>query len=370
MKKVFLGIMTAALLTLFSGMAAQAQDLSALPADLQDMINDLLATRFPPELKEWTLDPEVPVAGEETTINVKIYNPADLTSDTTMNVDVLYSKDFGENWESFQLESSDDKTWTGAFPAFESGDEVIFSIRAQDSSTNVFTTVPCMASSDFELAPEFLIDEDCVHTSDDLSACEDFLPRGCLMRMSVDTDPLNDEEDTIPGWGDYVDYRVGYNEEFTFIDLVAEGDISGGTMTPTDIHLYAALIINPDKLGGDTSLEALLTAGGVMVYSPLLKQFESTGYVADCFFGFNKGGTFGVDKKGIKCMAKDNHLIFRLDNSILKNIGDNESSQYQFLAITGNVTDVSDFSNIKGGPLDINHITTAHFTEETYFAVE
>ncbi|MFC1474995.1 hypothetical protein ACFLQK_03010, partial [bacterium] len=330
---------------------------------------ELLATRFPPEMHDWSIDPEEPAEGDVVTINVEIYNPADLTDDETTEVYVLFSVDFGESWDYIEMETDDDKNWTGELGEFESGDEVIFAIRAVDTSSNVFTTVPCMATMDYEMDPEFLIDGDCVH-SGDMESCEDFMPRGCLMRMAVDDDPLDDDEENIQAYGDYVDYRIGYNEDYTFMDLVVEGEVDGGTMTPTDIHLYAGLIINPDEIGGDSSIEALLTAGGVFVFAPQLKQFESTGYVSDCFFGFNQGGEFGMDKKNIKCLDKENHLIFRIDNELLGNIGDNESGVYQFLAITGQVTDVSDFNNIQGGPLDINHVTAAHFTEETWFEVQ
>lgn len=358
-------------LFLLAAPMAKATDLSALPSDLRIKVEDLIATRFPPELHEITLDPAEPVAGQPTKITVKIYNNAQVTSDTVSNVDLLWWVNWDGDWQSVEMESEDEKIWTAELPGFNSGDEVVYAIRAADGSGNTFTTIPCMVNADDEIMSKSDVTEDCVNTAEnnDFSACESVLPKGCLMKMAIDEDPLNDEDDLIQKYGDYLDYRIGYDETSIYIDLATEGNIDKGTMTPTDIHIYVGLILNPDKMGNDSSIDGLLDAGAVMVYAPLLKQFESTGYVSDCFFGYAKGGQFAMDTKSVKCMAKMNHLVFKISREALKKFGDNPSSTYQFLVAGAVVTDIQDFNDIKGTLLDYTHITAANFTEDYYFEV-
>lgn len=368
MQKTLVMFLAAFAIVLFGSIASSATDLSVLPEELQEKVDDLLATRFPPEQYGITLNPEVPVGGEPTSIEVEIYNPSDVTGDETSEVYVYYSVNFGESWDVIELGTDDDKVWYGELPAFESGDEVIYSVRAVDSSTNVFVTIACKADKEYDLAPDMRIDGDCVR--DDISTCEDGTPRGCLFRIAGDDSPADDEEDVIAGYGDYVDFRVGYDDNNVYLDLATEASVDGGTMTPTDVHIYAAAIVNKDKIGNDTNLDALLEAGGVLVFSPLLKQFESTGMVSDCFFGYKKGDTFAIDSKNVKCVNKENHLLFVVPWKTIQSLGDNESGVYQFFSLTGVVTDISDFNNIQGGLLDSSHVTNAHFTEDTYFVVE
>ncbi len=370
MKKVLMIGLLLCMSLILTASVVKAADLSALPSEMQEIVEDMLATRFPPELHSLTLDPEQPVAGEPTAVSVEIFNDSQITDDETVEVYVFYMVNWSMEWESIELESDDDKNWTGTLPAFESGDEVVYAVHAVDSSNNVFTSVPCTIEPEEDLMTQWHIMEDCVNGGEDLSACEDKLPRACWFRMSSDEEPINDEDDEVFPYGDYVDFRIGYDGDNVYLDFAVESKIDKGKMTPTDIHLYAAAAINPDAMGKDTSIEALLAAGGVMVFSPLLKQFESTGYVSDCFFGYQQGTDFGIDKSNIKCLDKKNHLVYQLSWDLIDKLGDNPSGVVQFLTLSGVVTDISDFSNLKGQIIDYSHVTSAHFTEDTFFVVE
>ncbi len=367
MRRMLSVLLVALFVLVGAGTTARAVDLSMLPGDLQDRVEDLIATRFPPELHSITLDPEEPVAGEPTNIEVEIYNPKDITSDETSTVYVMYSTDFGETWEQIELETDDDKVWYGEFPAFDSGTEVIYLVHAIDSSENVYTTVPCMLMEGEVLDGEKFNNDygksDCVNSGDDLSACEDIMPRGCMIRMAVDEEPIDDEEDEIPDDFDILDHRIGYDENYFYIDIAVQGKISQGTMNPTDLHAYVGVIIDEDKVGSGTDIEQLLDAGGVLVHAPLAEM--AGGMVKPCFYGYQQGGEFTQDDTAVVCVNKRNHLIFRVSREA---VGINDSGLYQFISLGATITNFPD--PIDGTVYDNTRVTTTHFTEDTYFAVK
>jgi hypothetical protein len=368
MKKLVKQLAAAAASVMIMAVAAPAQelDLSILPADAQEIVQDRLDTRFPPELKSIKLNPAAPVGGQPTSITVEIYNDAKKTSDETSEVYVLYMANFEMDWKSVKLSSSNGKTWTGQLPAFQSGDEVVYSVRAMDSSGNIFIQVPCMVDAENEVMTKEYFSEDCVNAGD-LKSCESFLPRGCMMQMALNDSP----DQNLPAFGRLYDLRIGYDEGFVYVDMVAGAKIEGGSMTPTDLRIYGSLMVNPDVMGGDTSMDAMLKAGGLFAYSPLLKQFESTGYISDCFFGYQRAGAWAVDTKNTTCISKTNHLIMKTKWSRIESIGANPSGVLQFIPLGVQVT-LLDMGAMKfdGRPMDVARWTAAQFTEDTYFEVK
>jgi len=370
MRKVWLVLFSLILGLFFIGKTAGAADLSALPQDVQDLITQLLDTRFPPELKGYKLSPAEPVAGQPTKITVDISNDASVTSDTTSGVTVYYMVNWTEPWQSIELESGDSKSWTGELPAFNSGDEVVFAIRAIDSSTNVFSTIPCKVIPEEEILTAKHLNDCTKVASPDVSACvDDLKPHGCLMRISADEDPLDDEDAKIPVDSDYVDYRVGYDDNYIYLDLTVQGKIYQGTMNPIDIRAYASLILNPDKIGKIKNLDALLAAGGgaVLLYAPLADM--AGGLVKSCALIYMKGKEAVQDDKAVQCKTKNNHLVYKIKKSALPAaIGANSSSIYHFFSVTAAITNFP--SPVEGKPYDYSHISAAHFTEDTYFQVK
>ncbi len=370
MRKVCLVLFSLLLGVFIACQTARAADLSALPQDVQDLITDLLDTRFPPEFKDYQLDPAEPVAGQPTKISVNIFNDSSVTSDTTSSVSVYYLVNWEEPWKSIELESGDSKAWTGELPAFNSGDEVVFAIRAIDSSTNVFTTVPCKVIPEEEILTAKHL-KDCTKVaSPDVAACnDDLLPHGCLMRISSDEEPLDDEDAKIPVDSDYVDYRVGYDDNFIYLDLAVQGKVYQGTMNPIDIRAYAALVLNPDKIGKTKNLDDLLAAGGggVLLYAPLADM--AGGLVKSCALIYMKGNEAVQDDKAVQCKAKDNHLVYKIKKANLPSaIGANPSNVLHFFSVTAAITNFP--SPVEGKPYDYSHISAAHFTEDTYFQVK
>ncbi|HOX28287.1 MAG TPA: hypothetical protein PLQ76_03935 [bacterium] len=347
--------------------SANAVDMSGLPPDLQDMIQRLLATRFPPELKGYTLEPADPVAGQPTKITVKISNDPSVTQDETGMVNIYYMVNSDMVWKTITLEG-DGKTWTGEFPAFNSGDEIIFSIHAVDSSLNAFTTVPCTVIANEELFVKDYVDGDCTRSEEGLKACENALPRGCMMKMATDDDPLDDPDDQIIPDGDFVDYRIGYDDNAVYADLAVQNKISEGTMNPIDIHGYVGLVLNPDKIGKVKDLDSLLNSGGgaILLDAPLAAM--AGGLIKPCFYGYMQGNTTIMDEKAVSCKARSNHLTFAIKKDALKKIGENKSGVYQFLWAGATITNFP--TPIEGKPYDVSHVTSAWFTDQTYFKVQ
>ncbi len=356
---------------------AKAADLSMLPSDLQDLIQELLDTRFPPELKGITLDPAEPVAGAPTKVAVEIYNDSSASSDTTTGVTFYYMVNFDGVWQAIELESGDSKKWTGEMPGFAKDDEIVYSVRAVDSSTNVFTTVPCKADEVEGFGPfqpEYL--KDCAKTTPDLSSCEDSKPRGCFFKGSGDDDPIDDEDSISPVDGDFSEIRVGFgtenNEEVMYYDIAVQGKIYKGTANPVDLRAYVGLAINPDKVGKAKDLDSLLASSGgaALVYAPLADL--AGGMVKSCSFTYMKGGSAVQDDKAVKCQSKDgtNHLIFKIKRKDAVNVvGANPSNTLNFFAVTASITNISP---VEGKKFDNTHFTSAKFDfdGEYYFQVK
>jgi hypothetical protein len=330
-KKLLLLISMAALL-LIPSVAAYAQ-LDALPAELKDRIEDLLATRFPPQLKSVTIEPEAPAADEAITVTAEISNDSEVTEDETTEAYIFFSIDGGESWEEVEMESDDDKTWTGEIPGQESGTDVIWGIRAVDSSGNFYTDVPCQMAE----APggADYIAKDCL--AEDIAQCEeDMLPMTCMVAAANDETPIDDDDSFAPPDFDYQNFHIGYDKDKIYLDLTVQGKVSDGKVAPMSINIYAAVLINVDKAGNSTDLNELLNAGAALVHAPLAKI--AGGLVKPCFYGYSQGGTFAQDEKSIACNPEGSHLFFTIDRKAIK---DNKSGLFQFLAADGRVTSIS-----------------------------
>ncbi|MFH1540097.1 MAG: hypothetical protein ABIH66_14175 [bacterium] len=343
--------------------AAYAQDISmgALPPELQDTIENLLSTRWPPVVDDVTLDPEEPAEDEEVTITVTTKVVSNESTDYTSEAVVVYSTDGGETWDEIELEEGDDDTeWIGTFPGFESGTEVIYGIRAVDSSDNVYVELPC-EPAEWPPADEY-IEEDCV-AEEDFSACGGNLPRYCMFPMSKD-DEGDDEDSVVPADLDFWESRVGQSEDKYYADLVVEGKIYEGTISPMDIYLYAVLIINPDK-GEAESIGEILDKGIVLAYVP---NIDIAGGMlppgADkCMIIWKEGNDAAFDNDSITCKKKKNHLFIDFDKEMAF---DNPSEYLTWVMINGHATNIDPF---EGKPGNFTHFTNVS-TISRSFTVE
>jgi hypothetical protein len=372
MRKLSVIVATILLGVFFAVQSAKAADLSALPQDLQDLITNLLETRFPPELQSINLAPAEPAAGQPTKITINIFNDSSVTSDTLTGLVVYYMVNFDGKWNVLEVTSDDNKTWTGEFPAFQKDDEIVYSIRATDSSTNVFTTVPCKIG---ELEADYLKSanrmNDCTKAGADLTACDDPTPRDCFMSMSQTDETIKkDAGKNIPKESNFVDYRVGYDDANVYVDLTVEGKtVSEGTMNPIDIRGYVGLILNPDKIGKIKDLDGLLAAGGgaVMLYAPLADM--AGGMIKSCALIYMKSNSMVQDDKGLACARKQNHLLFSIKKASLPSaVGANTSGIYHFFIASLAITNFP--SPVEGKPFDYSHITSVQLTDQPYFQVK
>ena len=358
MKRLVAMMLALAALVLFAS-GAFAVDLSVLPQELQDKITTLLSTRYPPELKEINLSNATPAADEAVTVTIKVYNDTKVTEDETSAVYLEYTTDGGKTWQQLETATDDNKTWTAEIPGQPSGTEVMYAVKAVDSSGNYFMDVPCKTDS---FPPEGYVEASCVESDDINAACANAVPIACMMPMSRDDDPLNDEDDAIPKDADFLDYRVGYNDTDIFVDMAAEDKITQGSASPMDIRAYAAVIVNPDKGAKGADLDTLLTMGGFVLEAPLAKI--AGGMVKPCFYGYNKGGTFIQDEKGVDCSMKGKHVSFSIKRAAL---GANPSNQITLFTFDGHITSISP---IAGAAWDNNHWTTLNMTEERKYTVQ
>jgi hypothetical protein len=263
-------------------------------------------------------------------------------------------------------------------PAFNKDDEIVYSIWAIDSSTNVFVTVPCKADEVDGFGPfqdNFL--NDCTKVNPDMSACKDTKPRGCFFRGAVDDDPLNDEDSIAPADSDFVDVRVGFGKEndqdVIYYDLTVQGKINKGTTNPMDLRAYAGLVVNPDKVGKVKDLDSILAMNGAaaLLYAPLADI--AGGMVKSCSLIYKKGDSTAQDDAAVKCWSKEgsNHLIYKIKRKeAVSAIGANPSNIINFFAVTASVTSITE--PYGGKKFDNTHFTAAKidYDGEYYFQVK
>lgn len=357
MKRMVLILTITVMAAGFAARNAAAGTLDMLPPDLQDKVNNLMATRWPPLAKSVTLDPEAPAADQAVSVTAEVFNDTEVTEDETSEVYLIYTTDGGATWNQVELEQQDnEKLWTGEIPGQPSGTEVLYGIKALDSSGNVYVEAVCkMPGSPLEI--EDYIDNDCVNKGD-VSLCEAKMPRGCMFPLSSDDSPLNDEAALISDDFDFWDYRIGYDDDNVYMDLAVEGKVSPGTASPMNIHLYIGGVLNPDKPASGTGLDAIARQGGAFIHGPLLTL--SGGLAKPCSFLYQKGNTAVQDETAIKCIAKRNHLLYVVKRSA---IGDNPSNILEFLALSAAGTSISP---VNGALYDNSHFTNVRLESRSY----
>lgn len=356
MKRIMMLLATAAMVLTFSSLT-YAVDLSMLPKDLQNKIEKLLESRYPPEVKSVSISPEAPAADAPVTVTAVIQNDADITSDTTDGVSLFYSADGGKTWaDSVAMTQGDDeKTWTGEIPGQPAGTEVVYALSAVDSSGNVLSDVPCK-TDDFPF--EGYDEASCISKDNAADACKTPRPIGCMMPLARGDQPLKE----IPPYADFLDYQAGYNDDDIFITASTAEKIGEGTASPLDIRGYAVVLLNLDKGGKNADLDSLLSLGAVAVYAPMAKI--AGGLVKPCFFGYQKGTDFVQDEKSMTCKLQGNKLILKIKREAL---GDNPSGQVVMFVADLHITSISP---IAGEVWANNHWTTVNMTGNRSYKVE
>jgi hypothetical protein len=182
-----------------------------------------------------------------------------------------------------------------------------------------------------------------------------------MVAMARDDQPINDTDGDIPKHLDMLDYRVGFDDENIYIELVTEGKQGPGNITPMDLRVFAVAIINPDKSRKGASLDELLATGNVAVHAPLAQAAGGIEGVKPCALVYQKGNGAYFDDASLKCkVAGENHLFLTIKYS---GIGGNPSRQLILLPLDGTITNFSPFNGKVG---DYAHWTTFNMQTRSY----
>ncbi len=284
-KKTVLAI----LLTITMMTMVGAQDIEEIISGIQeiggimDVFKEMMATLYPPELHSVKIEPEEPTANDEVTVTAEIYNDFDKTDLETIEAYVVYSADGGKTWNEEEMDQKDDKTWVGKIPPQESGKEIMYYFKAKDSAGNVYLELPCKVSG-------WPIEKD-----KELS---------CMFDSALDDEPYDDDPKKVPDDLDLLGAKIGYDDEYIYINPILQAEASGGTTNPTNIHVYISLIVQ--SVSGNVM--DLAKESYVAIYAPLAE----VGNFEPCMTTYAKGTKAVTDTDSIECKIENKQLYFRL----------------------------------------------------------
>lgn len=318
------------LVTLFC--VTSLADIEGLPPGTEEKINDILETMYPPETYSLTVIPDPPKADTITSITSEIRNDSSKTDDRTTDAWILYSSDGGDTWEEADMDKQGESfKWNTELPAFPSGTEVLYGVRAQDTSTNIYVETPCLVTS--------------------------WPPDGdpCMFDLAVDDDPIDDDSSVIPDDFDILEVKGGVDEDNLYIEIKVQGSIVEGKLTPMFAHIYGIGVMNPNK--GNPS--DILTQGFLGVYAPLADTF---GY-KQCMIISKPADSVLIDSSRIECSAKDSRLWMKIQNIA---IGNNPSKYIKMIAADGAFTAMNPMAGVY---YDYTHVSSIGFYGR-WFTVE
>lgn len=303
-------------------MGTVALAIDGLPPGTDAALEDLQATLYPPWVYDVTLDPPVPVSGQETKVTALIYNDSSLTKDETIAVTLMYSIDDGHNWEYLEMEEVDsNRKWAATIPAQEEDTEVLYGFRAEDTSANIYTDTPCLVTA--------------------------WPPKNdtCMFEIAVDEHPVDDESTLVPDSFDIRGFKAGVDADNLYVELTLDGKVDKGTISPIFVHLYGFGVANPDK--GDPT--DIISQGFLGVYAPAADAFT----YLPCMNVFDKGNEMVFSDRYITCATDGaSRLWFRVNN---KQIGNTPSDYLKLMAADGAITSITPLSGV---PYDYTHVTT------------
>ncbi|MEW5945593.1 MAG: hypothetical protein AB1742_05290 [bacterium] len=327
-KQLFLAPALAAFLLAGAAGAVEIRDIPGFPGSGR-ALGELYRTMYPP----WTYD--VKIGADEDgwgAVEAVVYNDRDLTDDETYEVYIVYSTDSGESWETVELDQgAGGQKWFGRLPEeLEEKEEILYYIKALDTSTNVYTELACPIG--------------------DAEDAED----GCWFDVAVDEPPVDDETAVIPDEFDIRSFRAGYSEDYLYLSFLVEGEIKEGTASPLDLHGHVAAIINPDR--GDPV--EILTQGFLAAYAPLAEMFTYPG----CMLVYYPGSPdedYYIDRESIRCYTDGSYLTLEIDRGAF---GENPSG---YLKVAGGNGRLASISPVSGNFYDLTHVSTLTFTSRT-----
>ncbi len=288
-------------------------DIEGLPPGTEEVINELLATMFPPEVRSVALSPDPQKTDTIIKVTAEIRNDGSKTTDKTTDAWVMYSTDEGASWERTDMDAErDGANWTAELPAYPAGTEVVYGFRARDTSGNIYTETPCLVRS--------------------------WPPDGdpCMFEIAIDEEPVDDDPNLIPDDFDLMSFRAGEDEEFLYVELKVQGKITGGAVSPVFTHMYGIVVQNPDR--GDP--HDIITQGFLGVYAPLANVYG----FRPCMVVSRPGKDVVMDSHNIECKTDgDARLWMKIHSS---HIGANASRFIRLMAADGALTGLSPLTGI------------------------
>ena len=298
-----------------------------LSRDTLEDIEDIIEHRAMPIVKDVVIEPEAPEADEPVTVSAVVVTPPEMSGDKISDVYLDYSIDGGEEWNRVIMDQDgeDVRMWSGTIPGQPSGTDVIYGIQALNYMDELSVEAVCRTGDDI-FAESGVSSEECEGEKNP-ELCEALRPHGCMFPMSVSAEEFKLYEDDISDIPEDMNIRstrIGYDDENIYIELSVEGEVSPGQMSPTDIHIYVAAWLNPDKKKRGADLDSILEQGAAVISIPLNPTDKCAVYSVH-------GATLFVDNQSVSCALSDNRVVYTVRREVLE---PNPSRTMEFLFMT------------------------------------
>lgn len=331
-----------------------------LSRETSDDIKEVIESRHTSIIKTAVMSPEEPGDNEPVVITASIVSPPEMSGEETESVSINYSTNWGETWEKIDMEQDqdDDRIWTGEIPGQPSGTEIIWGLQA----SNYFDEITVEAVCDLEngVVPEENdeIPEACKDEKNP-EICHATRPIGCMFPMAVSSDDFKMYQDAtsdIPEDLNLRTSRVGFDDKRLYLDITVNGKVTPGQLSPTDIHIYVAGWLNPDRAGSELGFEAILKQGAAILYAPLNPTDKCAIYF------LNAGALLETNRTSGTCEAIENHLILSIDRKIFEP-NPSKTLEFTFMTLTQRQLSIPDVE------LEDNSIFTKVILADRYYSI-
>lgn len=234
----------------------------------------------PPEIKNVDFFPYSPKSTDGVTVKALIFNDPQKTEIETVSASLFYSVDGGETYTEISMEQDEKNPclWIATIPPQKPGTQVNFYIRAVDSVGNIATEMPAEVKN---------------WPPDDKT----------LALTSLDDD---DKDQVVSDEMDILSTYAGYDEEYFYVKMVMQKNISEGDLQKPFLNAYGVGILNMEK-GSD------ILGGYLLAYVPYFNKlinypkciFYDTGRIS---FVFDAGAVEIVDKNNLYMKVKRQSL--------------------------------------------------------------
>lgn len=293
-----------------------------------DEIKDLIDERSHTVIQDITLSPEQPAANQPVTVTAAIFTQNKPFGEEIWSAAINYSTDGGLTMfhSPMEKQSQNGNLWTGTIPAQSAGAQVIYGLQAVTIFDEMYVETMCPSTGGRQIDYDAVSPECKNH--DNVFYCEAQRPRECLFPMSMSSEKyasntLNGK--TIPEDLRMLSTRVGYNDTRVFLQLDVKGQVTSGTYSPMNAHVYVAGWLNPDTSASETGVSAILKQGAVVIYAPLNPTNK-------CALYFLRAGTDLItDNRSVTCESMGSHLLISIDREA---INSNPSRTLEFMFMT------------------------------------